>query len=52
MFTMTSRNLGHLDRVILGAVEREDKPLRSVDGRDAMWHCHEVVVTNKTTGDK
>lgn len=49
---MTSKNLGELQHVILGAVEREDKPLGEAEGRDTMWHCHEVAVTNKATGDK
>lgn len=49
---MVSKNVGHIERCVVGAVEREDKPLRSVEGRDGMWHCHEIIVTNKTTGDK
>ena len=51
-FTMVSRNLGHLKRCIVGAVEREDKQLGSVEGREAFWHCHRVAVTNRATGDE
>ena len=51
-FSLTSRNLGTLQKCILGAVERDDKPLGGLDGREAMWHCHQVVVTNAATGDK
>ncbi len=49
---MVSKNVGNIERCVVGAVEREDKPLRSAEGRDAMWHCHEICVTNTTTGDK
>ena len=49
---MVSRNVGDIERCVVGAVEREDKPLRSAEGRDGMWHCHEISVTNTTTGDK
>ena len=47
-FTMVSRNLGSLERCILGAMEREDKPA----GADDRWHCYDVTVTNKQTGDR
>lgn len=49
---MVSRNLGELQKIILGAVQRDDKSLGEVEGREAMWHCHEVTITNKATGDK
>ncbi|XP_013416715.1 lipoxygenase homology domain-containing protein 1 isoform X2 [Lingula anatina] len=51
-FKMTSKNLGKLKRCYLGAVEREDKPLQDAQGREAMWHCHEVVVTDTASGSK
>ena len=51
-FSFTSRNLGTLEKCILGAVERDDKPLGGMDGREAMWHCHSVVVKNSVSGDK
>ena len=34
------------------AVERDDKPLGSAEGRDAMWHCHEIIVKDASCGDK
>ena len=36
----------------MGALERRDKPLSGGDGRQGMWHCHEIAVTNKSTGDR
>ena len=51
-FTMTSRYLGPLTKCLIGAVERDDKPLGGLDGRQAMWHCHQVVVKDTGTGDK
>ena len=54
VFMMVSKNLGKLQRCVLGAVEREDKPLSKTDSgpRDASWHCYEVLVRNTATGDK
>ena len=50
---MVSRNLGQLKHVLVGAVEREDKPsVKGVEGKEAKWHCHEVTVTDTATGDK
>ena len=50
---MISKNLGRLERCIVGAVERDDKPLgRDAEGRDAMWHCHGITVTDRATGDR
>ena len=46
------KNLGRLRGLALGAFERGDKPLRAQERRDEQWHCHDVVVTEVTTGDK
>ncbi|CAH1787210.1 unnamed protein product [Owenia fusiformis] len=51
-FKFSSKNLGKLQRCILGAVERDDKSLGDVSGKEAMWHCHEVTVTDTSCGDK
>ena len=44
---MQSKYLGRLQACILGAVERKD-----AQTRQTQWHCHQVAVTNQTTGDK
>ncbi|XP_059150632.1 lipoxygenase homology domain-containing protein 1-like isoform X2 [Physella acuta] len=49
-FSMPSKNLGQLQKCIVGAYEREDRPLDDAEGRAAMWHCHEIVVTDTSTG--
>lgn len=36
----------------MGAYEREDKPLQDLEGKDAMWYCYQVSVTDTSTGDK
>ena len=51
-FTMVSRNLGKLEKCVLGAVERDDKSLGRVSGHDGQWHCHDITVTDTATGDK
>ncbi|GFN87702.1 hypothetical protein PoB_001420800 [Plakobranchus ocellatus] len=51
-FSMTSQNLGRLQRCVLGAYEREDRPLDGAQGKECMWHCHEVAVTDTSTGDR
>lgn len=49
---MVSKNLGPLEHCILGAVEREDKAMSQSSAMDGQWHCHDVTVTDKATGDK
>lgn len=51
-FTLTSANLGKLESCIVGAFEREDRPIKESEGRDAQWFCHEVVVTDSSTGNR
>ena len=48
-----SKNLGKLQRVLLGACERDDssRSERS-DERLRQWHCYQVAVTDTSTGDK
>lgn len=36
----------------MGAYEREDKPLQDLEGKDAMWYCYQVAITDTSTGDK
>ncbi|XP_050409617.1 lipoxygenase homology domain-containing protein 1 [Patella vulgata] len=45
-------NLGKLKTCTLGAVEREDRPIEDASGKAAEWHCHEVIVTDTSTGDR
>ena len=52
LFTMVTRNLGPLEKCMLGAVKRDDKALDDGATHDTQWHCHQVVVTNKRTGDR
>jgi hypothetical protein len=51
-FSLSTRHLGTLSKCLLGAVERDDKPLGGLDGRQAQWHCHQITVTDTATGDK
>ena len=51
-FTFKTKNLGPLTKLVLGAVEREDRSLGDVKGRDGMWNCHQVNVTDNSTGTK
>ncbi|ESO97796.1 hypothetical protein LOTGIDRAFT_208950 [Lottia gigantea] len=44
--------LGKIKTCILGAVEREDQPITDDSGRAAQWHCHDVTITDTSTGDK
>ena len=48
-----SKNLGKLQRVLLGACERDDssRSERS-DERLRQWHCYQVAVTDTSSGDK
>ena len=34
---------------MLAHVEREDAPLRNASGREASWHCQEVIVRDANT---
>ena len=48
-----SRNLGKLEEIEVGAVERVDKGLpRGADGRQTKWHCHQILVVNRATKDR
>ncbi|XP_074659812.1 lipoxygenase homology domain-containing protein 1-like [Tubulanus polymorphus] len=47
-----TKNLGKLEKCIVGAVEREDRPIGGPGDRDSLWHCHEIIVTDLSTGDK
>ena len=49
---MVTRNLGQLEKCILGGVKRDDKLLEDGSSHDMQWHCHQVVVTNKRSGDR
>lgn len=49
---MYSVPLGKLERCIVGAFEREDRPLGETEGREAMWHCHEIKVTDLANGSR
>ena len=51
-FTMTCAPLGDLTGCIVGAYEREDRPLSGNDGREAEWHCFEISVTDTAKGKK
>ncbi|XP_048241483.1 lipoxygenase homology domain-containing protein 1-like isoform X2 [Haliotis rufescens] len=51
-FRMTSAALGKLESCIIGAYEREDRPITTSEGKEGSWHCHEVVVTDTTGGGK
>ena len=51
-FTLTSAPLGKLEACIIGAFEREDRPIQDAQGREAMWYCHEVVVTDTSSGNR
>ena len=49
----SKKTLGRLRTLILGAVERLDKPFGpDVRGHDAQWHCQEIVVTDRKTKTK
>ena len=51
-FSRKSKALGQLQRLFIGAVERKDRPLGDVRGREGMWHCHKVIVTDTKSGTK
>nr|KAG5694176.1 hypothetical protein BaRGS_016022 [Batillaria attramentaria] len=51
-FSLTSPVLGKLESCIIGAFEREDRPIEDAVGREASWHCHEVVVTDTNSGNR
>ncbi|XP_053384453.1 lipoxygenase homology domain-containing protein 1-like isoform X6 [Mercenaria mercenaria] len=51
-FTFPSAPLGELERCIVGAFEREDRPLGDAEGREAEWHCFEISVTDAAKGKK
>lgn len=51
-FTYTSKSLGPLQCLFIGAMERKDMPLGDVRGRDADWHCYKVIVTDTKSGTK
>ncbi|WAR01120.1 LOXH1-like protein, partial [Mya arenaria] len=51
-FSFTSPPLGVLEACIVGAYEREDRPLSDVQGREAQWHCFEISVTDVVKGKK
>ncbi|KAL4225451.1 Lipoxygenase y domain-containing protein 1 [Mactra antiquata] len=52
LFTMPSAPLGDLECCIVGAFEREDRPLGDAEGREAEWHCFEINVTDAARGKK
>ncbi|KAH9519113.1 Lipoxygenase y domain-containing protein 1 [Bulinus truncatus] len=49
-FSFPSKFLGKLQYCFVGAFERDDVPIGDAEGRSAMWHCHEVAVTDSSTG--
>ncbi|XP_064633987.1 lipoxygenase homology domain-containing protein 1-like isoform X3 [Lineus longissimus] len=52
-FKLPCKNLGKIKKCILGAVEREDRPIPDdAEGRDVMWHCHDVTVIDTNLGNK
>jgi hypothetical protein len=51
-FSHSCKNLGKIQLVTVGAYEREDKPLQDLEGKDAMWYCYQVAITDTSTGDK
>ncbi|XP_012940880.1 lipoxygenase homology domain-containing protein 1 [Aplysia californica] len=51
-FSMSSAPLGKLERCIVGAFERADRKMDDPQGREAMWHCHEIVVTDTSSGER
>ncbi|KAL8614278.1 hypothetical protein ACOMHN_007616 [Nucella lapillus] len=51
-FSLSSHTLGKLEACIVGAFEREDRPIQDADGREASWFCHEVVVTDTSSGKR
>ncbi|KAL5006870.1 hypothetical protein ScPMuIL_015676 [Solemya velum] len=51
-FKMPSAPLGRLERCIVGAVVRDDKPLADPSAPLVNWHCHQIAVTDISTGDK
>ena len=51
-FTLTCTHLGKLQQVTVGVSEREDQPLQDLEGKEAMWYCLQVAVTDTSTGDK
>ncbi|CAF4076836.1 unnamed protein product, partial [Adineta steineri] len=51
-FTFECRSLGELRRIILGHKERPEYPLKTYEGRGAMWHVAHVIVTDPSIGVK
>ncbi|XP_076450682.1 LOW QUALITY PROTEIN: lipoxygenase homology domain-containing protein 1-like [Babylonia areolata] len=51
-FSLTSSALGKLESCIVGAFEREDRPIQDPVDREDSWFCHEVVVTDTSTGNR
>ncbi|CAF0906198.1 unnamed protein product [Adineta steineri] len=51
-FTFECRSFGELRRIILGHKERPEYPLKTYEGRDAMWHVAHVSVTDPSAGVK
>nr|KAI8760088.1 lipoxygenase homology domain-containing protein 1-like [Biomphalaria glabrata] len=49
-FSFPSKPLGKLQYCFVGAYERDDVRLEDTEGRAAMWHCHEIAVTDSATG--
>lgn len=52
LFSMPSAPLGDLESCIVGAYERDDRPLGDAEGREAQWHCFEISVTDAARGKK
>ncbi|CAF0818601.1 unnamed protein product [Adineta steineri] len=51
-FTFECRSLDELHRIILGHKERPEYPLKTYEGREAMWHVAHVTVTDPSAGVK
>ncbi|CAF1470201.1 unnamed protein product [Adineta steineri] len=51
-FTFECQSLGELRRIILGHKERPEYPLKTYEGREAMWHAAHVTVTDPSIGAK
>ena len=48
-FLFKSKSVGKLTAIVLSHIEREVVPMRNREGRDASWHCHEVIVKDLNT---
>ena len=51
-FKFTTRNVGTIDSILLGHREKGEGQRPKGSGRDVDWHCHEVVVTDTSSGAK